>query len=252
MKTNIDFTVIYEDDFIAVLNKRSGLSVASDRFDPEAPRLDVLASKSLGELYAVHRIDKDTSGAVLYARTAQAHKVLCEAFEKRRVRKCYHALVYGRPLWETLHVDLPLLADADARHRTLVHHKKGKVGITDFKCLGHCGPFSWLEAQPLTGRTHQIRVHAAKNGLPIVCDPLYSGNQKPILLSELKRSWRGDPFEEKPLLSRLALHAFSLEFDHPVLNKCLQFTAPYPKDLESVRKQFLKLYKTNPLAAYEN
>ena len=121
MKTNIDFTVIYEDDFIAVLNKRSGLSVASDRFDPEAPRLDVLASKSLGELYAVHRIDKDTSGAVLYARTAQAHKVLCEAFEKRRVRKCYHALVYGRPLWETLHVDLPLLADADARHRTLVH-----------------------------------------------------------------------------------------------------------------------------------
>ena len=108
MKTNIDFTVIYEDDFIAVLNKRSGLSVASDRFDPEAPRLDVLASKSLGELYAVHRIDKDTSGAVLYARTAQAHKALCEAFEKRCVRKCYHALVYGRPLWEALHVDLPL------------------------------------------------------------------------------------------------------------------------------------------------
>jgi len=173
MKTNIDFTVIYEDDFIAVLNKRSGLSVASDRFDPEAPRLDVLASKSLGELYAVHRIDKDTSGAVLYARTAQAHKVLCEAFEKRRVRKCYHALVYGRPLWETLHVDLPLLADADARHRTLVHHKKGKACVTDFKCLGHCGPFSCLEAQPLTGRTHQIRAQAAFCGFPLLGDTAY-------------------------------------------------------------------------------
>ncbi|MGI5172973.1 RluA family pseudouridine synthase [Treponema sp. OMZ 840] len=251
MSAQKDFTIIYADDTLAVLNKRSGLAVAADRYDPDAPRLDMLAQTQLGNLFAVHRIDKDTSGLVLYARTEAAQKSLCTAFENRAVQKTYHALVYGHPLWNTLHTDFPLTADADARHRTIVNRKSGKPSVTNFKCLGNCGPFSWLEAQPVTGRTHQIRVHSAQNGFPIVCDPLYGASQKPVRLSELKRSWRGNPFEERPLLSRLALHAFRLEFKHPKTEKATVFYAPYPKDLEALRKQLFKLYKIDPLAHYE-
>lgn len=252
MKAHRDFTLIYEDSSLVVLNKRPGLAVAADRYDPDAPRLDILAERELGKLYAVHRIDKDTSGLVLYARTEDAQKALSSAFEKREVHKTYHALVYGHPLWENLDTDLPLLPDGDARHRTVVNRKSGKPSFTEFTCLGKCGPFSWIEARPITGRTHQIRVHLAENGLQIVCDPLYGGNQKPVRLSEIKRSWRGDPFEERPLLSRLALHALRLEFAHPATNETLSFFAPYPKDLDAVRKQLAKLYKIDPLVQYES
>lgn len=253
VKTQKNFSLIYEDDDFVVLNKKAGLAVAADRYDLEAPRLDLEAEKELGNLYAVHRIDKDTSGLILYARTENAQKKLSQAFEKRLVQKTYHALVYGRPLWETLRADMPLLPDADVRHRTAVNRKSGKPSVTDFTFLGQCGPFSWMEAKPLTGRTHQIRVHLIECGFPIVCDPLYGpAGQKSVRLSELKRSWRGDPFEERPLLSRLALHAFRLAFDHPVTGTPLVFDAPYPKDLEAVRKQLAKLYKTDPLAHYEN
>ena len=251
MKAQKDFTLIYIDDSIVVLNKRSGLAVAADRYDPDAPRLDVSAQRVLGTLYAVHRIDKETSGLVLYARTRSAQKILSAAFEKRLVQKTYHALVYGRPLWENLCVQSPLLPDADARHRTTIHSKLGKPSVTDFTCLGHCGSFSWIEARPLTGRTHQIRAHLAESGFYIVCDSLYGANTKPVRLSEIKRSWRGDVFEERPLLSRLALHALCLGFNHPETEKPLHFYAPYPRDLEALRKQLFKLYKIDPLAQYE-
>lgn len=248
MKITPNYTLIYSDDDILVLNKKSGLLVASDRYDTEAPRLDKLAEVEYGKLYAVHRIDKDTSGLVLYARNPDAHKKISMAFEKRQVKKTYHALVYGRPMWETLRVDLPLLPDGDARHRTVVNKRSGKKSITEFRNIGVVGQFSWLEAKPITGRTHQIRVHLAENGLSIVCDPLYSGNQKPIRLSEIKRSYRGDVFEERPLLSRLGLHAYELSLIHPSTGEKMTFTAPYWKDMDSLRKQLAKLFKTDPLA----
>ena len=134
-----------------------------------------------------------------------------------------------------------------ARHRTVVSRKFGKSSETHFRLIGVCGPYSWIEASPVSGRTHQIRVHLTDCGLSIVCDPLYGGNQKPIRLSEIKRSWRGDVYEERPLLERLALHAYKIEFNHPVTNERISFTAPYEKDMESVRKQFSKLFKVDPL-----
>ena len=92
---NTDYTTIYSDDDLVVLNKRSGILIAADRYNPEAPRLDVLAEKEFGKLYAVHRIDKDTSGLIIYARTSQAHQSLSMQFEKRQVKKTYHALVFN-------------------------------------------------------------------------------------------------------------------------------------------------------------
>ena len=243
---NSDYSVIYADDDFVVLNKRSGILIAADRYNEDAPRLDLLAEKEFGKLYAVHRIDKDTSGLIVYARNTDSQRALSMQFEKREVHKTYHALVYGHPLWETLDVKLPLLPDGDARHRTVVNKKIGKPSFTSFRLIGTCGPYSWIEAMPKTGRTHQIRVHLAENGLSIVCDPLYSGNQKPVRLSEIKKKWNGDEYEERPLLSRLALHAYKIEFTHPKTGEAVSFTAPYPKDMEATRKQLAKIFGVNP------
>lgn len=269
MKQNEPFTVLYQDDDMIVVNKSSGLLVASDRWDPDAPRLDLAVSKALfgesgpeGEedtaeptgaaaqkrrLYAVHRIDKDTSGIVIYAKTAEAHRALSMAFEKREVKKTYHALVHGRPAWDETEVNEPLRADGDLKHRTVRDKRHGKESVTHFRNIGPCGKLCWIEAKPITGRTHQIRVHLLLSGLPIACDPLY-GDGQPLYLSKLKRSWRGDAFVERPLLERLALHAWRVELAHPITGEPLTVTAPYPRDLESTRKQMKKMFKTDPLA----
>lgn len=255
MKRVDQFSVVYQDEHIVVLNKASGLLVAQDRWDPEAPRLDVLATAELcgeGErLYAVHRIDKDTSGLVIYGRTDSAHRTLSMAFENREVDKTYHALVHGRPGWDTHEVDVPLRADGDAKHRTVRDKHKGKDAKTLFTVLAICGPYSWIEAKPITGRTHQIRVHLQLSDLTIVCDPLY-GNGEPLLLSRIKRKWQGDEFAERPLLNRLGLHAYKMRIAHPATGEMMEFTAPYPKDLDSTRKQLAKIYRSDPLAGQED
>ena len=248
MKAIPPYTVLYADEDIVVLNKKSGLLIAADRYDETAPRLDIEAEGEFGKLFAVHRIDKDTSGAIAYARNEKTHRALSLQFERREVEKIYHCLVYGRPLWETLHADEALLPDGDAKHRTVVNKKSGKDSVTDFRLIGVCGQYSWIEAVPKTGRTHQIRAHLAAHGLYIVCDPLYGGNRKPVRLSDFKKKWNGDAFEERPLLARLALHAYKLTIAHPATDERMTFCAPYPKDMDATRKQLAKLYKVDPLA----
>lgn len=246
MKATPNYSVIYSDDDIVVLNKRSGLLTAADRYDTEALRLDTEAEKEFGKLYAVHRIDKDTSGLIIYARNADAHKSLSIQFEEREVKKEYHCLVNGHPLWREHTVDLKLEPDGDSRHRTIPNPRGGKISITDFTLIGNCGPYSWVKACPRTGRTHQIRAHLQSLNLSIVCDPLYSANQKPVFLSDVKRKWNGKTDDEKPLLSRLALHAYSLTLEHPRLGHTMNFKASYPRDMEAVRKQFAKIFKVDP------
>lgn len=247
MKQTANYTVIYNDDDIVVLNKRSGLLIAADRYDETAPRLDLLAEKEFGRLYAVHRIDRDTSGCVIYAKTPEAHKNLSLQFENRQVDKTYHCLVNGHPLWQTQTVNIKLLPDGDARHRTVANSKYGKACVTEFRLIGNCGPYSWIEAKPKTGRTHQIRAHLQQLGLGIVCDPLYSGNQKPLRLSDIKKRWNGDTETERPLLSRLALHAYRLTLTHPATGEKVTFTAPYQKDMEASRKQLAAIFGVDPL-----
>lgn len=247
MKELPPYQTIYFDDDIVLLNKKAGLNVAADRYDENAPRLDLIAEKEFGRLFAVHRIDKDTSGIIIYTRNAQAHKTLCKQFENRTVEKTYHALIYGKPTWETFACKIPLQIDGDARHRTVVSQKFGKPAETDFSVISSCSLYSWIEAKPKTGRTHQIRVHLKELGHCIVCDGLYGGNQKPLKLSDIKRKWHGDEYEERPLLNRLALHAYKISFLHPKTNEKLEFVAPYPKDLEAVRHQLYKIFKIDSL-----
>jgi 23S rRNA pseudouridine1911/1915/1917 synthase len=201
----------------------------------------------------VHRIDKDTSGLVLFAKDADTHKRLSMAFQTRRVHKRYLAVVHGRPAWEEGSCDLPLVVDGDKRHRTIVDKYRGKKSFTAFRLLGTVSGLSLLECRPETGRTHQIRVHLAQLGLPIVCDPIYGKSafrsvEPGIYLSKLKARWKGDVYEERPLLDRLGLHAWELELPPETSGEMTRFSAPLPRDMNALIKQMGKILGKDLLA----
>jgi RluA family pseudouridine synthase len=243
MKTPPPFTIIYEDDTIIAVNKASGIAVGGDRWDEAKQRLDILiGSIAGGKIFTVHRIDSETSGLVVFAKTEAAHRSLSLAFEGREVRKRYIAIVCGRPAWQETECDLPLVPNGNKRHMTIIDKYRGKKSLTRFVLLGSAGNYSVLEARPVTGRTHQIRVHAAALGFPVACDSLY-GSGKPVPLSAIKKNWRGDPFEEKPLLARLGLHALSLELPMTQLHS-FNFFAPLSRDMSALITQMEKCSNT--------
>jgi len=258
------FTIIHKDPSIIVVNKASGIAVTGERWDMDAPRLDLLLRQELAaspdknqplipspqspipdspepELFTVHRIDKDTSGLVIFARDRETHKRLSAAFENRAAEKTYIAVVHGRPSWPggSVSCELPLIPDGNKKHLTVVDKYRGKRSLTAFTLLFSAGNYSVVEARPETGRTHQIRVHLSCLGHPIVCDPLYgkhsrSGSEKGVCLSSFKRNWRGDAATERPLLARLGLHALRLAIDET------RFEAPLSRDMAALIKQMEK------------
>jgi RluA family pseudouridine synthase len=254
MKSEQPFTVVYDDENIIAVNKASGISMGGDRWDESRLRLDKLVASAIGDeqkLYTVHRIDHETSGLVVFAKNEATHRSLSLAFEERDVKKRYIAVVHGQPSWKETSCDLPLVPNGNKQHMTIIDKFHGKKSLTAFRCICSAGNYSILEAIPETGRTHQIRVHAAALGLPVVCDSLY-GTDKPVLLSSIKKNWRGDLLEEKPLLARLGLHSvelslpiavFPYEFtaDSCISNDIVTFSAPFPRDISALIKQVEKV-----------
>ena len=236
MKKQSLFSIIYEDENIVAVNKSSGISVSPDRWDPSLEHLDKLTAKFLGieKIYTVHRIDKETSGLVVFAKNGETHKALSAAFENREAKKRYIAAVHGRPSWSETICDLPLVPNGNKLHQTIIDRYRGKKSLTAFRLLGSAGNYSILEAMPETGRTHQIRVHLAAMGHAVVCDEIY-GKTKPVMLSAIKRGWRGNPAEERPLLSRLGLHAAELS-----LPGYASLKAPLPRDMAALINQIEK------------
>jgi RluA family pseudouridine synthase len=205
---------LHSDDSILVLNKPAGLSVLPEGWNMDAPYLVKILEEKYPRIWVVHRLDKVTSGVMVFALTAEVHRDLNIQFEKHRVEKKYHAIANGVPAWEEKTTKHRLRINVGHRHRTVVDPIGGKKTETRFKVLGRYPAHVLFEAQPMTGRTHQIRVHAMAMGHPLMGDLLYNAPAT---------DW----------IARPALHAYSLSFTHPGTKDRLTFTAPYPDDFRT-------------------
>lgn len=210
--------LLWADDDLLVVNKPAGLPTLVDGYHPEAPYLAGLLREAYAPLWVVHRLDRETSGVMVFARTAQAHRELNRQFEQHQAAKRYHALASGAPAWETKQCSLRLRPDGDRRHRTVIDPRRGKPAETELRVLERFPGMCLLEAAPRTGRTHQIRAHLAALQLPLLGDALYGGP---------------DPAETGLPIARLALHAVQLSLLHPNSGLAQQFEAPYPPDFSA-------------------
>jgi 23S rRNA pseudouridine955/2504/2580 synthase/23S rRNA pseudouridine1911/1915/1917 synthase len=231
---------LYEDDDFIIVNKPSGVLAIPDRFDAnKASMRGILQQETGGDIYVVHRIDRDTSGVMAFAKNDVAHKYLSGLFERHEVGKFYAGIVLGTPSPEAGRIEAPIIEHPVIKGKMATAHK-GKASVTDYRVVESWPMHALMQWQIHTGRTHQIRVHMASIGHALVCDPLY-GDGKPFLLSSIKRKFKIGKFteEERPLLSRLALHAYRLTFA-TADGREISAEAPLPKDIGACVTQLRK------------
>ncbi len=240
--------ILFEDDALIAFDKPGGFPITAERGGPPGENLMALVHAQFGPAIAnVHRIDTDMSGLVLCAKTKTALDFLSGQFQSKTVGKTYHALTAGLPAADEFTIDLVMKEDEGRPGKMCVVKKHGKASVTEFtvreKFPQPAGrpAFAYVECRPLTGRPHQVRLHLAVAGTPVLGDPLY-GDATSLLLSNLKRGYKGRA-DERPLLSRLALHAGALTFTHPLSREKLTITAPRPKDFEVALKYLRKFAK---------
>ena len=247
-----EIAVLFSDEHLLALDKPAGLLTSPDRYDPNRPNLMKLlhAGIAAGKPWAVeqkltylsnaHRLDFETSGVILLAKSKPVLVELANLFGTEKPQKRYIALVHGAPNEERFEVNAKLGPHPIKVGMMRVDSKNGKRSQTKFEVIERYTDCTLLRCEPLTGRTHQIRVHLQNAGLRIVGDELYGGKQ--LWLSRLKKDYRLKPGrEERPLISRVALHAESLTILHPVTKETLTITAPWPKDLR-VAVKYLKQF----------
>jgi len=232
------FDIIYQDEAIIVVNKPSDFLTLPDRFAHKLPNLYTTLKDKFGEVFIVHRLDRETSGIICFARTVESHKALCRQFEHRKTEKIYLTLVQGILQNKTGVIDAALAKDEHRPGKMAVVKRKGKPSITEYKVVEEFEQYSLVEANIKTGRQHQIRVHFKHLGHPPAIDPLYA-NKSDILLSEIKRKYTqaGRGKEERPLMSRTTLHAHRLTFLHPVTGEKVVYEAGLPKDFRALLTQ---------------
>lgn len=246
---DIPLDVVYEDDSIAVINKPAGMSVHAGSGKGEAGNRGTMVNALLhrfnglsqigGELRPgiVHRLDKETSGLVLVAKSDVAHRKLSEQFSRREVKKTYIALVHGWMKTTKGTVNAAISRDPVRRARMTTRRgsqsRPGREAITHWQVTkqieGPYGKFSLLEVRIETGRTHQIRVHLASTGHPVAGDTLYGAPGK-------LQSYGGTALVPASL-ERNFLHASAIQFEHPISNRPLAFQQPLPAELHEFLRQ---------------
>lgn len=230
--------ILFENENFIALNKPSGMLSIPDREGKE-PSLKTMLREKYGEIFTVHRLDRDTSGLIIFAKNETAHKHLSKQFEARQTKKIYTGLVIGSLANHSGSIDSPI-AEHPAQNGTMIIHRKGKESLTDYEVLEDFGIYSYMQFRIHTGRTHQIRVHMKETGHPIVCDPLY-GDGKPVFISAIKKKYNlsKDELEERPILGRLALHAFQFSFTD-IDGQLRELEAPLHKDMRATLQQLQK------------
>ena len=228
---DIPLNIIYEDDDILIINKEKGMCVHPGAGNPDGTLVNAIMAKCKDSLSGiggkirpgvVHRIDKDTSGLVIIAKNDKAHIDISEQIKNREVEKTYFALVRGNIKETEAVINMPIGRSSKDRKKMAVD-KKGKEAITEFKVLEKFDGFTYVEVKIKTGRTHQIRVHMAEIGYPIVGDEVYSNGR--------------NPFGVKGQM----LHAAKLGFIHPSTKEKVVFEAPLPEYFEEILDELNKI-----------
>jgi len=198
---------LFQDEHLVIVNKPAGLLSVPGRGEDKQDCLSARIQQRFPDALVVHRLDMATSGLMVFARGEVMQRELSRMFREREVTKRYVALVAGVLKNEVGEIDLPLIVDWPNRPRSKVDHELGKPSLTRYRLLGIEGGDSRVELEPITGRTHQLRLHLASIGHPIIGDTLYEGRSA----------------------ERLMLHATRLAFDHPITTKplCFESDAPY-------------------------
>jgi 23S rRNA pseudouridine955/2504/2580 synthase/23S rRNA pseudouridine1911/1915/1917 synthase len=232
--------LLFEDEHVVAVDKPSGLLSLPDRFDASLPSVRSLLEQRYGSIFIVHRLDRETSGVMLAARTAEAHKHLSEQFEHHSVGKYYHALVSGIVERDTFPIDIPLAPDA--RRKGLMRPSaRGKEAHTEVTVIERFRLATLIECRLITGRTHQIRVHCSAIGHPLLVDPDY-GTADAFFLSTIKRRYNiKKDTAERPIIDRLTLHSRTIEFVHPASEEATRVESQHPRDFAAA-VQVLRKY----------
>lgn len=224
--------ILFENDDYIVVNKPPFVASLDERGGSGEVNILRLAKQYSSDAQVCHRLDKETSGAIIIAKTPEAYRSVAIQFEKRKISKTYHAVVDGQFTFKELFIDLPILNDGNKS--VTIDRKEGKRAETIFNTIKHYRHYTLVECKPITGRMHQIRIHLATQRAAICGDDMYRG--KPVFLSSLKKGYRlSKDEEEQPIMKRFALHAMHLIFKG-LDGQDIMVEAPYPKDFATLIK----------------
>ena len=223
--------VLFENDDIIVVNKPPFISSLDEREGGELSMLR-LAKQYTEDAQVCHRLDKETSGCLIIAKNPAAYRLVSMQFERRKVKKVYHAVVNGTHQFNQLNVNLPILNLGNKN--VAISRQEGKPAETIFNSIKFYKNYTLIECQPITGRMHQIRIHLASQRAAIAGDDMYGGQS--VFLSNIKRGYRlGKDQEELPIMKRFALHAKEVTFKINDIDE-ITVNAPYPKDFATLLK----------------